>query len=95
MHPLQGLSRWLLRPTMGDMNTIEPELLRPATAAKRYDFCTRTLERLRKDDPAFPEPIRLGRRLVLFKRAELDAYFAAKRASTKPLPCAANPSNRS
>lgn len=68
---------------MSGMNTTEPELLRPATAAKRYDFCTRTLERLRKADPTFPKPIRLGKRLVLFKRAELDAYFDGKRA---PIP---------
>lgn len=66
--------------TIADM---KPELLRPASAAARYDLSRRTIARRMRDDPDFPQPIRVNKRLVLFKRSELDAYFDGKRA---PIP---------
>ncbi|WP_036593113.1 helix-turn-helix transcriptional regulator [Ottowia thiooxydans] len=59
---------------------MEKELLRPASAAARYDMSRRTLTRLLHSDPSFPRPIHKSRRMVLFRRAELDAYFSANRA---------------
>ncbi len=61
---------------------MDPELIRPATAAARYDLSRRTIARRVHDDPAFPQPIRVNKRLLLFKRAELDAYFDGKRLPT-------------
>ncbi|MCO5976805.1 helix-turn-helix transcriptional regulator [Ideonella oryzae] len=60
---------------------MDPELIRPAAAATRYSLSRRTLGRRMKDDPTFPRPIRLGSRVVLFKRSELDAYFEGKRGT--------------
>lgn len=60
---------------------MDPELIRPATAAARYALSRRTLDRRMKSDPSFPAPIRLGCRMVLFNRAELDAYFDGKRGT--------------
>ncbi|MFT4242558.1 MAG: hypothetical protein QM569_09755 [Acidovorax sp.] len=57
-----------------------PDLLRPATAAARYDLSRRTLSRLARSDPGFPQPIRVSKRLVLFRRSDLDAYFSSKQA---------------
>ncbi len=65
---------------------MEPELLRPAAAAARYDLSRRTLSRYRLTDPAFPQPIRMSARLVLFKRTELDAYFQSKRTTQEVQP---------
>ena len=60
---------------------MKPELLRPASAAARYDLSRRTIARRMHDDPDFPKPIRVNKRLVLFKCSELDAYFDSKRSS--------------
>ena len=57
-----------------------PELIRAPLAAQRYSMSRRTLTRRMCDDPDFPQPIRLSKRLLLFKLAELDAYFERKRA---------------
>lgn len=65
--------------TIADM---KPELLRPVMAA-RYDLSRRTIARRMRDDPDFPQPICVNKRLVLFKRSELDAYFDGKRT---PIP---------
>lgn len=62
---------------------MQSELIRPATAAVRYDVSRRTIARRVRDDPDFPQPIRVSKRLVLFKCAELDAYFDSKRSNTK------------
>ena len=57
---------------------MEPELIRPSTAAARYSLSRRTLSRRMRDDPDFPQPIRMNCRMVLFRRADLDAYFSSK-----------------
>ena len=72
---------------MGDM---EKELLRPSTAAARYDMSRRTFDR-RMRAPGSPQPIRLSRRMVLFKRAELDAFFSSMQVgSAKAVEATAN-----
>lgn len=58
-----------------------PELIRPATAAARFDISRSTIARRMRDDPAFPQPIRVNARLLLFKLSELDSYFDAKRSN--------------
>ena len=62
---------------------MKPETLRPSSVAARYDLSRRTIARRMRDDPDFPQPIRVNKRLVLFKRSELNAYFDGKRA---PIP---------
>ena len=57
-----------------------PELIRAPLAAQRYSMSRRTPTRRMSDDPDFPRPIRMSKRLLLFKLAELDAYFERKRA---------------
>lgn len=59
--------------------TYPPDMLRPSTAAATHDMSRRQFDRLARE-PDFPKPIRLGSRLVLFKRDELAAYFDRKRA---------------
>ena len=76
--PVWGLVIGSQVATMGDM---EKELLRPSTAAARYDMSRRTFDR-RMRAPGSPQPIRLSRRMVLFKRAELDAFFSSMQASS-------------
>ena len=39
------------------------------------------------DDPDFPRPIRMSKRLLLFKLAELDAYFERKREAQQGSKC--------
>lgn len=56
-----------------------PEMIRAPLVAQRYSMSRRTLTRRMCDDPDFPRPIRLSKRLLLFKLAELDAYFERKR----------------
>ena len=56
-----------------------PELIRAPLAAQRYSMSRRTLTRRMCDDPDFPQPIRMSKRLLLFKLAELEAYFERKR----------------
>ena len=58
---------------------MEKELIRPSTAAARFDMSRRAFDRYMRS-PDSPQPIRLSRRLVLFKRAELDAFFSCKTA---------------
>lgn len=58
---------------------MKPETLRPSSVAARYDLSRRTIARRMRDDPDFPQPIRVNKRLVLFKCSELDAYFDGKR----------------
>lgn len=60
---------------------MKPETLRPSSVAARYDLSHRTIARRMRDDPVFPQPIRVSKRLVLFKCSELDAYFDGKRTS--------------
>lgn len=56
-----------------------PELLRPAGAAQRYSLSRRTLARLMRNDPNFPKPIRLSKRMILLERQAMDRYFDSKR----------------
>lgn len=60
---------------------MKPETLRPSSVAARYDLSRRTIARRMRDDPDVPQPIRVSKRLVLFKCSELDAYFDGKRTS--------------
>lgn len=72
------------------MGVMEKELLRPSTAAERYDMSRRTFDR-RMRVPGSPQPIRLSSRLVLYKRAELDAFFSSmQRASPQAMEAQAN-----
>jgi predicted DNA-binding transcriptional regulator AlpA len=64
-----------------------PELIRAPLAAQRYAMSRRTLTRRMCDDPDFPQPIRMSKRLLLFKLAELDAYFERKRAAQEGGKC--------
>lgn len=57
---------------------METELRRTATVAAECDVSRRTVYRRMRDDPDFPEPIRLGAKL-LFRRTELDSYLERKR----------------
>ena len=71
------------------MAPMEKELIRPATAAARFDMSRRTFDRY-MCSPDSPQPIRLSRRLVLFKRAELDAFFSNKQSGGPTVMEAAN-----
>lgn len=62
---------------------MKPETLRPSSVAARYDLSRRTIARRVRDDPDVPQPIRVSKRLVLFKCSKLDAYFDGKRT---PIP---------
>lgn len=62
---------------------MEQELLRPATAAKLYDVSRRHFDRLMRE-PGSPQPVHRSRRMVLFKRTELDAFFCNQAASAQP-----------
>ena len=64
-----------------------PELIRAPLAAQRYSMSRRTLTRRMGDDPDFPRPIRMSKRLLLFKLAELDAYFERKREAQQGSKC--------
>ena len=59
----------------------KPEAMRPAQAAATYGISRRTLARRAKDDPEFPQPIRLSLRLVLYRTVELESYFTRKQWS--------------
>lgn len=76
--PLQGLGKSSHKPTIAAMEKPIPTLMRPGPAAARYGISRRTLARLQQADPAFPRPVRLSKRMVLHRCAELDAYFTAK-----------------
>ena len=65
------------------MGVMEKEFIRPSTAAARYDMSLRTFER-RMRVPGSPQPIRLSCRLVLYKRAELDAFFSSMQRVSPP-----------
>lgn len=58
---------------------MKPQTLRPSSVAARYDLSRRTIARRMRDDPDFPQPKSVSKRLVLFKCSELDAYFDGKR----------------
>lgn len=60
---------------------MKPETLRPSSVVARYDLSHRTIVRRMRDDPVFPQPIRVSKRLVLSQCSELDAYFDGKRTS--------------
>lgn len=60
---------------------MKPETLRPSSVAVRYHLSRRTIARRMHDDPDFLKPIRVNKRLVLFKCSELDDYFDSKRSS--------------
>lgn len=62
---------------------MEKELIRPATAAERYDMSRKAFDRQMRT-PGSPRPIRLSRRMVLFKRAELDEFFSSKQSVGTP-----------
>ena len=48
-------------------------------AAQLFSLSTNTLFNYAKRDPGFPQPLRIGRRIVLWDVAELSAYFATQR----------------
>ena len=54
----------------------QPRFLRAARVPELYGISRRTLARMEQRDPAFPKPRRLNARLLIFKTAELDAYFS-------------------
>lgn len=56
-------------------NTMQDRLLTPRDFAHRLGICKSTLYRLRREDPAFPRPIRFGA-AVRFSEREIAAYVA-------------------
>ncbi len=60
-----------------------PELIRAPLVALRYSMSRRTLTRRMSDDPDFPRPIRMSKRLLLFKLA----YFERKREAQQGSKC--------
>jgi predicted DNA-binding transcriptional regulator AlpA len=60
---------------------MKPETLRPSSVAARYGLSRHTIARRMRDDPDFPQPIRVSKRLAFFKCSERDAYFDGKRTS--------------
>lgn len=54
-------------------------LMRPADVARRYGLSHRTLARLMRNDPSFPKPIRLSKRMILLECEAMDRYIDSKR----------------
>lgn len=51
--------------------------LRPKHAAKHLDIGLSTLWKWAKDNPDFPEYIKLGPRVTVFRKEDLDAFAQA------------------
>jgi predicted DNA-binding transcriptional regulator AlpA len=51
-------------------------LLTRRSVAERLAVCTRTIARRERDDPQFPQPIKLHQR-IYFRADEVDAYERA------------------
>lgn len=58
------------------MSGQQPRFIRAARVPELYGVSRRTLARMEQRDPAFPKPHRLNARLLMFRTAELDAYFS-------------------
>lgn len=61
-------------------------MIRPAMAAVQYGMSRRTIARRVRDDPDFPQPIRVSKRLLLFRCSDLEAYFSSKQAQRATTP---------
>ena len=55
--------------------------LKDAHIAERYDVHRATVWDWLKDDPSFPKPFKLSARCTRWKKSEIDAWEAQKRAS--------------
>ena len=53
-----------------------PVTLRPRAAAAYLGIGLSTIWRRAKEDPAFPKPRKLGGRVTVFLRADLDGYVS-------------------
>ena len=51
---------------------MKPETLRPSSVAARYDLSRRTIARRMRDDPDFPQPIRVSKRLLCWRRFKIE-----------------------
>ena len=60
-----------------------PIYSRPARAARLLDQGLSTLWSRAKNDPTFPQPIKLGVRTTVFKTAELLAWAESKAQGVK------------
>ena len=54
------------------------EILRPKPAARFLGLGDTRFWQLRREDPSFPEPIRLGVRAIGFRRSDLLAWIGAR-----------------
>jgi prophage regulatory protein len=57
-----------------------PGLLTMAEVEAIVPFCKRTIQRMVKDE-SFPQPVRFGKRALLFLEAEVHAWLAGQIAS--------------
>ena len=65
-------------------SNMEPVLLRPAAVARRLGVSRSTLWRLSRDDPDFPQSIRLTRGTVAWRVSELDAWVDRRAGESSP-----------
>jgi prophage regulatory protein len=81
-HPMtDDVTTMMMTTTTTTNNTDVPArsdglLLTSAEVARQLAICTRTLWRL-VEDGQFPQPIRLGRKLVRWRRKDVDAWVAS------------------
>lgn len=52
--------------------------MRPAKAAKYFDVSENTLWRWIKEQPGFPEPIKMGERVTLFDITAIEQWMREK-----------------
>lgn len=64
------------------MKQQEPKLKRAKDSASHLAMGVSTLWRKSKEEPDFPQPIRLSERVTVWRVDDLDAYIERKAAST-------------
>lgn len=64
------------------MKPQEPKLKRAKDSARHLAMGVSTLWRKSKEEPDFPQPIRLSERVTVWKVADLDDYIERKAASS-------------
>lgn len=57
------------------MKNQTPAVLRPRAAAQHISFGLSTLWKRAKTDPTFPQPRKLGPRITVWMRDDLDAFL--------------------
>ena len=66
-----------------DVSPSSRQAIRPPRAAQKFGFSLATLWRKTKEDPTFPQPVKISANITIFFEDEIDQYLSALAAKSR------------